>query len=112
MKYALFVYDVSGSWHGVPTEQKHALHDQYRDVGAAPNVVGHYRIPPPENTTTVRVEDDHIVNTKGPLADTRQHFRAMYLIERDEYASVLELAARVPAARMGGAVEVWPLRER
>jgi hypothetical protein len=63
-------------------------------------------------TTTVRVAEDEILKTEGPLADTRQNFRALYLLESDDSDSVLELAARIPAARTGGAVEVWPLTER
>ncbi len=112
MKYALFVYEVPGSWHDLSTEQKHALHDEYHAVAASPGVIGHYRLRPPQMTTTVRVQEEQIVKTAGPLADTRENFRAFYLLESDDHDSVLELAARIPAARTGGAVEVWPLTER
>jgi hypothetical protein len=81
-------------------------------VADSPNVIGHYRLRPPQSTTTVRVEKGQTVNTEGPLADTRENFRAFYLLESNDHDSVLELAARIPAARMGGAVEVWPLAER
>ena len=112
MKYALLVYDVPSSWHEASTEQKHARHDEYHAVGASPGVIGHYRLRPPKMTTSIRVEDDRIVKTEGPLADTRENFRALYLIESHDHDAVLELAARMPAARTGGAVEVWPLTER
>jgi hypothetical protein len=112
MKYALLVYDVPTSWHGVSTEQRHALHDEYHAVAASPGILGHYRPGPPQKATTVRVEEDQIVKTEGPLADTRESLRAIYLLENDDHDSVLELAARIPAARVGGAVEVWPLTER
>jgi hypothetical protein len=111
MKYALFVYEVPGSWHDLSTEQKHTLHDEYHAVAASPGVTGHYRLRPAQMTTTVRVEEDQIVKTAGPLADTRKTLRAFYLLESD-HDSVLDLATRIPAARMGGAVEVWPLTER
>ena len=67
---------------------------------------------PPQKATTVRVEDDRIVKTEGPLADAREAFRALYLVEGDDRDAVHELAARIPAVRRGGAVEVWPLLER
>jgi hypothetical protein len=38
--------------------------------------------------------------------------RSVPLLESDDQDSVLEMAARIPAARIGGAVEVWPLTER
>jgi hypothetical protein len=53
-------------------------------------------------TTTVRVEEEQIVKTKGPFGDARENFRAFYLVESDDHASVLEIAARIPAARTGG----------
>jgi hypothetical protein len=86
--------------------------EQYQDVTASPAVIGHYRLRPPQKTTTVRVENDQVIKTEGPLADTRENFRALYLIESDDHDAVLDLAARIPAARRAGAVEVWPLTER
>lgn len=112
MKYALLVYDVPSSWHSLSTEQKHALHGEYHAVAASPDVIAHYRLRPPQLTTTVRVEDDQIVKTEGPVADTKENLRAFYLLESDDHDSVLELAAQIPAARMGGAIEVWVLAER
>jgi hypothetical protein len=112
MKYALLVYDAHGSWHNASTEQRHALHDEYQDVATSPAVIGHYRLRPPQKTTTVRVEDDRVVRSEGPLADMRENFRALYLIESDDHDAVLELASQIPAARRGGAVEVWPLTKR
>jgi hypothetical protein len=106
MKYALLVYDAPSSWHDLSTEQKRALHGEYHAVAASPGVIGHYRLRPPQMTTTVRVEEDRIVKTEGPLAETRERLRAFYLLEGDDHDSVLELAARIPAARTGGAVEV------
>jgi hypothetical protein len=112
VKYALFVYELPGSWHDLSTEQKRALHDEYRAVAASPGVIGHYRLRPPRMATTVRVEEDQIVKTVGALADTRESLRAFYLLESDDHDSVLKVAARIPAACTGGAVEVWPLTER
>jgi len=112
MKYALFVYDLPTSWQSLSSEQKHALHSEYHAVAASPGMIGHYRLRPPERTTTVRVEEGRTVKTEGPLAEARENFRAFYLLENDDPDAVFELAARIPAARTGGAVEVWPLTER
>jgi hypothetical protein len=112
MKYALFVYDAPGSWHSLATEQKHALHDAYHEVAASSGVIGHYRLRPPNMTRTIRVQDGETIEAEGPLAHMRENLRAIYLLETDDQDSVLELATRIPAVRMGGAVEVWPLTER
>jgi len=112
VKYALFVYDAPCSWHSVPTEQRHALHGEYHALAELPGVFAHYRFRPPEATTTVRVEEDQVVKSQGPLVDASETLRALYLLESDDHDAVLELAARTPAARMGGAVEVRPILER
>ena len=113
MKYALFVYDAPSSWHGVPVEERHAAHGEYHALAESPGVIGHYRFRPPEAITTVRVEEGLVVTSPGPLVDTGERaLRALYLLETDDHDAVLELAARAPAARMGGAVEVRPLVER
>jgi hypothetical protein len=108
MKYALLVYDRASSWHNLATEQKRALHGEYRAAGATPAVIAHYRLRPPQRTTTIRVEDEQTVRSEGPL-DTRENLRALYVLESADQDSVLEFAARIPAARLGGAVQVWPL---
>jgi hypothetical protein len=112
VKYALFVYDAPRSWHSVLTEQRHALHSEYHALVELPGVFAHYRFRPPETTTTVRIEEDHVVKSQGPLVDTSETLRALYLFESDDHDAVLELAARTPAVRMGGAVEVRPILER
>lgn len=112
MKYALLVHDVPGSWQDLSTEEKRAQHAEYRAVAAFPGVFGHFICGRPQTTTTVRVEDDQIVKTAGPIADARASLRVVYLVESDDYGSILELAAGIPAARIGGAVEVWTLAER
>ena len=53
-----------------------------------------------------------MVVTDGPFPTTKAFLGGYYLVEADELDAALEIAARVPAARMGGAVEVRPLVER
>ncbi len=108
MKYALLVYDSPSSWESVSTEQKRALHGEYHAVAASPGMIGHYRVRQAQMTQTVRVEEGQTVTAEAP-SPARENLLAFYLFESDDHDSVLELAARIPAARMGGAVEVWPL---
>ena len=113
MKYALFVYDAPSSWHGIPVDERHAAHREYHALAESPGVIAHYRFRPPEASTTVRVEEGQVVTSSGPLVDTgARALRALYLLESDDHDTAVELAARAPAARMSGAVEVRPLVER
>jgi len=66
---------------------------------------------PPETATTVRVQDGRTLTTDGPFAETKEVLGGYCFFEADDLDAAIELAARVPAARMGGAVEVRPLVE-
>jgi hypothetical protein len=60
----------------------------------------------------VRVQDGQTRTTDGRYADTDEVFGAYYVFEVDNLDEAIELAARIPAARLGGAIEVRPLVER
>jgi hypothetical protein len=119
MKYALLGYDTEGSLDSIPPEDKRALHrahrtlhDDFQSEGtAAVNVIAHYRFRPSRLTTTLRRAGDEVARTEGSSSEATEALRALYLVESDDRDAVLDLAARLPAVRMGGTVEVWPLTE-
>lgn len=47
--------------------------------------------------------------TDGPFADTKEIFGGFYLLEAGNLDQATEIAARIPAARLGGAVEIRPV---
>jgi hypothetical protein len=60
----------------------------------------------------VRVQNGSTLTTDGPFADTKEVFGGYYVFEAGDLDEALELAARIPAAHRGGAVEVRPLVDR
>jgi hypothetical protein len=60
----------------------------------------------------VRGHNGETLLTDGPFVDAKEHLGGFCLVEADDLDAALEIAARIPAARMGGAVEVRPLVER
>ncbi|MFI5004708.1 MAG: YciI family protein [Solirubrobacterales bacterium] len=66
---------------------------------------------PPETATTVRVQDGETLTTDGPFVEVKEAIGGYLFFEADDLDAI-ELAARIPAARLGGAVEVRPLVER
>ena len=66
---------------------------------------------PPETATTVRVQDGRTMTTDGPFAEIKEAIGGYFVYEAADLDAALEMAARVPAARMGGAVEVRPVAE-
>ncbi len=67
---------------------------------------------PVEKATTIRVKDGETLVTDGPFADTKEVFGGYYLFEADDLEAAIRIAARIPAARIGGSVEVRPIVHR
>ena len=78
---------------------------------AAPRVgvASSAQLQPIETATTVRVQNGRTLTTDGPFADTKEVFGGFYLIEADDLDQATEIAARIPAARIGGSVEIRPV---
>jgi hypothetical protein len=70
------------------------------------------QLQPPETATTVRVEDGRTLTTDGPFVEIKEAVGGYCFFEADDLDAAIELAAKIPAARMGGAVEVRPIVER
>lgn len=93
-------------------DEQQAIVKEYLAIRQSPGVIGGDQLQPVETATTVRVENGETLLTDGPFVDAKEHLGGYLLVEADDLDAVLELAARIPAARMGGAVEVRPLVER
>ena len=65
----------------------------------------------PETATTVRVEDGKTLTTDGPFVAVKEALGGYFFFEADDIDAAIELASLVPAARLGGAVEVRPIAE-
>ena len=61
--------------------------------------------------TTVRVEGGRTVATDGPFVDAKESINGYVVYEADDLDAAIALAARIPAARLGGAIEVRPVME-
>ena len=59
----------------------------------------------------MRVQDGRALTTDGPYADTKEVFGGYYVFDAENLDQAIELAARIPAARLGGAIEVRPIGE-
>jgi hypothetical protein len=112
MKYAMLIYAQPGSMDGFSDDERQAITAEYMAVGADPGIVAGEQLMPIDTATTVRVSDGQTLTTDGPFADTKEVFAGYYLLEADNLDKAIELAGRIPAARMGGSVEVRPVVER
>jgi hypothetical protein len=112
MKYLLQIYPAAGEFEGLSEDEQEAIVGEWLALERSPGVVGGDQLQPVETATTVRVADGETLLTDGPFVDAKEHLGGYLLVEGDDLDAALEIAARIPAARMGGAVEVRPLVER
>jgi hypothetical protein len=66
----------------------------------------------PATATTVRVQDGKTLTTDGPFVEVKEALGGFLVYEADDLDAAIELAAKIPTARMGGAIEIRPVVER
>ena len=89
-------------------------YEEYREFTDAIRASGHLiacnRLQPPQTATTVRVRGGKVSTTDGPYAETKEQFGGYYLIEARDLNEAIQVASRIPGARLG-CVEVRPVAE-
>ena len=111
MKYALLIYS-SPEVRDVPEDQIRSIVREYEALSDEPGVLDGMQLEGTESATTVRVQNGEALLSDGPFVDAKEYIGGFYLLEADDLDAATAIAARVPAARMGGAVEVRPIVER
>jgi len=115
MRYLLLIHQgdtpLPGSpeWDALSDDQRQAVYTAYQEINQTPGVTPGEQMQPPETATTVRVQDGRTLITDGPFAEVKEAIGGFFTLEADDLDAAIALAAKVPAASMGGAVEVRPL---
>jgi hypothetical protein len=118
MKYMLLIHQgttpVPGSpeWDALSEDERNAIPADYRAINETPGVTPGVWMEGPETATTVRVEGGKTLTTDGPFVAVKEALGGYLFYEADNLDAAIELATRIPAARMGGAIEVRPLKEQ
>ncbi len=111
MKYAALIYSKPGSHEALSEEEYQGVFAEYMALREDRRTESSAGLQPIETATTVRVQDGQTLTTDGPYADTKEVFGGYYVLEAQNLDEAIEFAARIPAARLGGAVEVRPVME-
>ena len=111
MKYMLLIYAGQQDWDSLPDDEKNAQFAEYAALSELPNVEHDHQLAPAATATTVRVDGEKTVTTDGPFVAVKEALGGYVFYEADDLDAAIELASRIPAARLGGAVEVRPLKE-
>jgi hypothetical protein len=115
MKYMLLIHQGttptpgSEEWNALSEEEQKAVYADYQAINENPDVTTGLRMQPPEAATTVRVKDGKTLATDGPFVETKEALGGYLFLEADDLDAAIELASGIPAARLGGAIEIRPL---
>ena len=118
MKYMLMIHQGTtptpldpDAWAALSPDEQQEIYSAYKALNETPGVTPGEGLQPPDTATTVRVQDGKILTTDGPFVDTKEALNGYLLFEADDLDAAIELAARIPAARLGGAIEVRPIMQ-
>ena len=115
MKYMLLIHQgttptpPSPEWDALPEDDKNAVYASYKAINENPAVTSGEQMQGPETATTVRVENGRTLTTDGPFVELKEAIGGYLFLEADDLDAAIELAAQIPAARMGGGIEIRPL---
>jgi hypothetical protein len=114
MKYLCLIYDDESKWGTMPKEQADAIMGEYLAFTEGVKKSGHYlggeALKPTQAATTVRVRQGKVSTTDGPFAETKEQLGGYYLINAKDLNDAIQVASRIPSARMGS-IEVRPIME-
>jgi len=99
------------AWRRLSEQEQQQIPADYQAINETPGVTPGEWMQPPEMATTVRVQDGRTLTTDGPFVSVKEALGGYFVFEADDLDAAIELASRVPAARLGGAVEVRPVVE-
>lgn len=114
MKYVMLIYQGdtplpgSDSFGGLSEDEQKQIYADYGALNQTPGLTPGSPMGLPENATTVRVQDGKTLTTDGPFVGMKEALGGYFILEADDLDAAIEVAARVPAARLGGAIEIRP----
>ena len=118
MKYMLLIHHGDTptpadpeAWERLSEDERNAVVADYQAISQTPGVTPGLWLQEPETATTVRVDNGKTLTTDGPFVAVKEALGGYLVFEADSLDAAIELAARIPAARLGGAVEVRPIQE-
>jgi hypothetical protein len=114
MKYLCLIYDDEKTVGKMPKGEMDAFMGEYFAFTEGIKKSGHYiggnALQPVHTATTIRSRGGKVSTTDGPFAETKEQLGGYYLIEAKDLNDALQVAAKIPSAKIGS-VEVRPIQE-
>ena len=112
MQYVMLIYQgtIPGTpeWEELPEDEQKQVYADYGTLNETEGVTPGLPLGLPDHATTVRVQSGETLVTDGPFIGIKEAIGGFFVLEADDLDTAIEIASRVPAARLGGAIEVRP----
>ncbi len=112
MKYLCLIYDEESKLGAMSKTEMDALMGEFFAFTENVKKSGHYlggeALKPVHTATTVRVRGGKMSTTDGPFAETKEQLGGYYLIEARDLNDAIQVASKIPSARIGS-IEVRPI---
>jgi hypothetical protein len=111
MKYMILIYQGTAleTQAALSKDEQQQVYADYMAINETPGFTPGPRMADPATATTVRVQDGRTLTTDGPFVDIKEALGGYCFYEADDLDAAIELASTIPAARMGGAIEIRPI---
>jgi hypothetical protein len=116
MKYMLLIHQGDTptprdpeAWARLSEDERQAVVRDYRAISQTSGVAPGMQMEDPATATTVRVQDGRTLVTDGPFVEMKEALGGYLFYEAADLDQAIELAAQIPAARLGGAIEIRPI---
>jgi hypothetical protein len=114
MRYLCLIYDEEKKAAAMSKGEQDAFMGEYfaftEDIKKSGHYVGGNALQPVGTATSVRMRNGKMSTTDGPFAETKEQLGGYYLIEAKDLNDALQVASRIPSAKLG-TIEVRPIQE-
>ncbi len=99
----------SAACKAMPVEEQKGIYAEYAELAQDAGIT--LRLPPlaPHKATTVQLRDGNVQVKDGP--HLAEGIGGAYVLEAENTEAAIARAARIPQARLGGAVEIRPVEQ-
>src|SRR4051794_5956253 len=115
MQFALLIYQGetplpnTPAWDALPEAEQKKVYADYAALNENPLVTPGLPLGLPSHAKTVRVDKGAATTVDGPFLGDNGAVGGYLVVEADSEDEAVAVAATIPAARLGGAVEVRPV---
>jgi hypothetical protein len=108
MQYVLLIYHGTSLTTPLSEDERKRVDAEWAALSKTPGFTGGLPLGLAENATTVRVQDGKTLTTDGPFVELKDAIGGYCVLEAEDLDAAIELASRIPPARLGGAIEIRP----